>query len=100
MSGHFSEPPPDPYNGNGECKVCAGQVDPYEGGDICPDCVEQKEMERAHREWKKGKQSEDGLCPDCGGALDQNLTCRGECLMEKADVMHDAWKVWRARLRE
>lgn len=35
----------------------------------------------------------EGRCPRCGGVLDQNLECHGECLFERVDRALD-------RLRE
>ena len=48
-----------------------------------------EEFARAKREYNKEKQSEDGLCPDCNGLLDQFLMCRGECLIEAGDRAYD-----------
>ncbi len=66
----------------------------------------EEEFERAEHEYYSRKQKalpmrcmkcladydEEGhcnCCPKCGGPLDQNLTCRGECLVEKADRLYD-----------
>jgi len=75
MTGHFSEPPEDRHNWSTQCKRCEGPVDEYDGGVLCPDCAD-----------------DNGLCQQCGGPLNQDLKCYGECFAEKADIAMDRWR--------